>query len=125
MRTLLLFLLAGCTLYFGDDQPPADDPPPPSLSQAERAWVEQALPVLKAQCVACHASTSTDPSINFLAGNTVWEMRQSILASGVVNVDVPQSSRIFTKGAHQGPAMTASQTSDLLEWLVAERDERQ
>lgn len=122
MRTILLVLMAGCTLEFGDGKDPADDPPPPSLTQAERAWVEQALPVLKANCVTCHAGT--DPSISFLAGNTVWEMRQSILASGVVNVDVPTASRIFTKGAHSGPAMTAAQASDLLAWLQAERDER-
>jgi hypothetical protein len=124
MRTLLLVpLLAGCTLYFGDGtKDPVPDDPPPSLSPAERAWVEQALPVLKANCISCHAVS--DPGISFLAGDTVWEMRQNILASDVVNLDVPQSSRILTKGAHQGPAMTASQASDLLEWLVAERDER-
>jgi hypothetical protein len=44
------------------------------------------------------------------------------MATELVNLEAPQSSRILTKGAHSGPALLASQASDLLEWIAAERD---
>ena len=118
---VLVIALAGCSLYFGDGK--EEGPPPPDLTPAERAWVEQAQPVFAANCQTCHAG-SVAQGMNFLAGNTVWEQRDSLLDSGMVNLGAPESSRILTKGWHSGPAMTAQQASAILSWIVAERDER-
>jgi hypothetical protein len=40
----------------------------------------------------------------------------------VVNLDATKSSRIVTKGQHDGPALTSSQLSALLDWLDAEHE---
>ncbi|HTL84509.1 MAG TPA: hypothetical protein VL856_04960 [Acidimicrobiia bacterium] len=40
----------------------------------------------------------------------------------VVNLTAPQSSRILTKGQHEGPAFTAEQTSKVLDWIQKEKD---
>jgi hypothetical protein len=42
----------------------------------------------------------------------------------VINLSAPQSSRMLTKGAHTGPALEAKEASDILSWIVAERDAR-
>jgi hypothetical protein len=62
--------------------------------------------------------------LNFLAGDTIWEIRETVLASDVVNLDAPATSRLLTKGVHTGPAMNAIEVSDLLVWLQAEQAER-
>jgi mono/diheme cytochrome c family protein len=124
MRAALLLVLAGCTLDFVDDPKPMPDPPPPPLTAAERAWREEALPNFQAQCVQCHGNNGVG-AMAFLAGNDEWEIRRTILASGVVNLDMPTASRVLQKGSHTGPAMTAQVASDILSWIVAERDERQ
>ena len=124
MRAMVLLLLAGCTIDFVDDPKPPPEPPPPMLTTAERAWREQALPVFKAQCIVCHGNGAVG-TIGFLAGNDEWEIRQTILASGEVNLDQPTASRLLQKGSHTGPAMTAQMASSILSWIQAERDERQ
>lgn len=93
----------------------------PEEATAQRLWVEKALPVLQTQCVVCH--NGSRPNIGFVVGAGDLEKRTAILAytPTVVNLDAPASSRILTKGIHEGPALNAIQTSDLLEWANAER----
>ncbi|HEY5923973.1 MAG TPA: hypothetical protein VIV11_19975 [Kofleriaceae bacterium] len=112
---ILLVLLAACVIETDEDTTPEP-------TYAEKAWLVEALPVFEASCMACHWNT-TD-TVGFLAGDTPWEIRQSLLDSGVVNVATPVSSRVLTKGAHTGPALLAVETSKILFWLVAERDAR-
>jgi hypothetical protein len=78
--------------------------------------------VLKTQCTGCHAGTEAD--VAFLAGGSSMAIRDTLLnfAVQVVNLDAPDSSRLLTKGAHNGPSLTAQQSSDILEWIKAERD---
>jgi len=116
---LVLVVLSGCALYFGDDSPP---PSPQQMSEAERLWINKAYPAMQQACTACHGAQ--DPSIAFLAGNDPWQVRDTLLASEFVSLDHPETSRLLTKGPHAGPGMTALQTSDILEWLTAERDGR-
>lgn len=119
MRYLaMLVLVVGCVEY-GDNRPP----PEPPLTPAERAWLDEALPVFQALCMACHAQTAVDTP-DFLAGETPWEIRDNLLASGTVNLDDPARSRLFVKGVHSGPAMSSDQISAILDWIEAERDER-
>jgi hypothetical protein len=89
-------------------------------SEAERTWMQEARPVLEAACSACHAGTS--PELAFLAGNSPFAQRATLLASGVIEVPEVFASRLLTKGVHEGPSLTAEQTSAVLVWLTAERD---
>lgn len=93
----------------------------PEQQTARRLWVEKALPQLQANCVVCHDGTRAN--IGFVIGAGDLDKRDSILAytPAVVNLDAPSSSRIMTKGLHEGPALDGTQTSDLLEWVNAEK----
>jgi hypothetical protein len=109
-------LMLGCTgLIDGGDE---------DISKEERvarqAFIEKAKPTFDTICASCHSGS--DPNVAFLKGANPMEVRATILADDVVNLEAPQTSRILTKGAHSGPALLASQASDLLEWLSAERD---
>jgi hypothetical protein len=94
----------------------------PEQQVAINAWNNKAWPVLKTQCTGCHAGTEAD--VAFLAGGSSMAIRDTLLnfAVQVVNLDAPDSSRLLTKGAHNGPSLTAQQSSDILEWIKAERD---
>jgi len=93
----------------------------PEEVTARRLWVEKALPQLQTNCVVCHDGTRAN--IGFVAGAGDLDKRDTLLAyaPAVVNLDAPSSSRIMTKGIHEGPALDAVQTSDLLEWANAEK----
>ncbi|MBA2539091.1 MAG: hypothetical protein H0V17_05600 [Deltaproteobacteria bacterium] len=58
-----------------------------------------------------------------MVGDNDLAIRDAILAytPTVANLDAPSSSRILTKGIHEGPALDAIQTSDILEWINAEK----
>jgi hypothetical protein len=43
----------------------------------------------------------------------------------VVNFDAPASSRILSKGLHDGPELTPDQSSSILQWLQAEQEATQ
>jgi hypothetical protein len=72
------------------------------------------------------------PNIDFLnsAGadltmNT-YAIREHLVAfaPSVINLEAPPSSRILTKGLHDGPELTSEKLSDLLEWVRSEQDAR-
>lgn len=92
----------------------------PEEKAARQAYIQKAKPVFDSTCASCHSGSV--PTIAFIAGADPMAQRDTLLASEVINLEAPQSSRILTKGAHSGPAFLASQASDLLEWLAAERD---
>jgi len=62
--------------------------------------------------------------IGFLVGADPTAVQTALLAyaPAVVNFDAPVSSRVLSKGLHDGPALTASQSSAILQWLQAEKD---
>jgi hypothetical protein len=64
--------------------------------------------------------------IGYLAGASDLERRDTLIAymPAVINLSAPKSSRMLTKGAHTGPALDATEASDILSWIVAERDAR-
>jgi hypothetical protein len=96
----------------------------PKDQVALEKWVDKALPVFSTKCVMCHDGSM--PDIGYLAGATDLEKRDTLIAHvpAVVNLTAPQSSRILTKGAHTGPALDAKEASDILSWIIAERDAR-
>jgi hypothetical protein len=93
----------------------------PEQQEARRLWVEKALPQFQANCTVCHDGARAN--VEFLTGAGDLDKRDSILAytPGVVNLDAPASSRVLTKGLHEGPALLATQSSDILEWVNAEK----
>src|SRR5687767_1604335 len=113
---LAALVLVGCSgLIDGGDEDIT-----PEEQAARTAYVAKAKPVFDNNCAQCHSGS--DPTVAFLQGADAMEQRAKIMASEVVNLEALQSSRVLTKGAHSGPALTAQQSADLLEWLAAERD---
>jgi cytochrome c553 len=111
----LLFM--GCSGLIDDG---TTDNVSPEEQAARQLFLQKAKPVLDTTCAACHSGS--DPSVAFLQAPNATEERAKLLASDYISLEAPQSSRLLTKGAHSGPALLASQASDLLEWLSAERD---
>jgi hypothetical protein len=119
VTALAVFALVGCTGLIDDDQ---DKSLTPEEIAARKAYNEKARPHLDAYCASCHSGT--DPSIAFLEGADPMAQRRKLLDfdPAVVNFEAAQSSRILTKGAHSGPGLTSQQSSDILQWITAERD---
>ncbi len=96
----------------------------PDELTARKLWLSKALPLLKANCDECHGGSM--PDIDFIAGTSDLEVRDTLLAHepAEVDLDSPAASHLLTRGAHDGPALDASQLSDLLEWIRAEKQAR-
>lgn len=127
MRTLLAFvLLASCT---GDIQDKSLAGLTPEQALAKQRWLQKAEPVFKTKCVMCHdgsMAAAMPPPDPYLVGTTDMMIRDSAIAymPQLVNLGAPGSSRVLTKGMHEGPAMTAQEATDVLSWITAERDAR-
>lgn len=86
----------------------------------------EALPVLQSACAGCHADDVKN--VGFMKGTDAAEIRTSIKtydppSSGpVINTEQPEVSRILTKGQHDGPLLTSTQATALLEWIQAEQE---
>lgn len=115
---MLMVALVGCTGLIDS----GNDGLTPQQRNARAKWQTEALPVLRASCVACHQGSR--PGIDFLAGTADTEINDAVLKfdPAVINLDAPGSSRLLTKGLHDGPALTATETSSILEWIQAEKD---
>ncbi len=116
---LALVVFAGCTGLIDADNAPAIAP---EEQLARELFTTKAAPALNTFCLACH--NGSRPSIDFLVGASDLDVRAALIAFDppVVNLSAPQSSRLLTKGSHEGPALSATSTSDILEWIRAEKD---
>ena len=114
-------LMSACT---GDIQSDNVAGLPPKEQFAFQMWEEKAIPVFQARCMMCHDGSM--PMIGYLAGATSKEKRDTLInyMPAVVNLGAPQSSRILTKGNHTGPALLVNESTDILTWILAERDAR-
>jgi hypothetical protein len=94
----------------------------PAQAKARKLFLTKALPVLSANCNTCHDGSRAN--LGFMAGDTDIAKHDALLAyqPAVVNLDAPGSSRVLTKGQHEGPPLDGQQTSDILEWLQAEKE---
>lgn len=122
-RAVALLVVAGCTGSI--DAGGQVDNLTPAQQLAQSAWLKKALPVFKPTCTMCHdGSMAAAPA--YLMGMTDLDIRDTAIAfmPPVVNLGAPQSSRVATKGAHEGPALTAPQISDILIWIQYEHDAR-
>ncbi|HEY5923260.1 MAG TPA: hypothetical protein VIV11_16385 [Kofleriaceae bacterium] len=116
MRYLLLsIVIMGCA---GAETTQSE----PRTTEADRAWLDEVLPLMEANCIGCHSVASVDGIATnaFLIGGTPQEIRDTLLASGVVDVDAPSMSFLLTKGAHMGPHLSADEARAIIDWLEAE-----
>jgi mono/diheme cytochrome c family protein len=114
---VLMIALVGCTgLIDGGSDGMTDE-----QRDARAKWVDEALPVLRTNCASCH--NGSRPMVGFLMGAEDFEIHDKLVKfePPVVNLEAVSSSRILTKGLHDGPVLTAEQSSSLLTWLQAER----
>lgn len=122
-----LVMMASCTGLIDDTVLPTDLEK--DEANARRLWDEKAWPILEAQCGGCH---TTMPMIDFLNPNGAdlmadpYAIRNHLVefTPSVVNLETPPSSRILTKGLHDGPELSSVELADLLEWVRAEQDAR-
>ena len=114
-----LALAGGCTGLIDDG---GNGGLTPEQAEARRAWIAEAQPVLAQNCITCHNGSRMN--IAFLEGADPLAQRDDLMAYTplVVNLTAPQSSRLLTKGLHEGPAFTASQASAVLGWVQKQKD---
>jgi hypothetical protein len=110
MRILALLALCGCSLIgveHSNAPEPADD------------WADRALPAFSG-CRSCHASGT----IGFLAGDDPVAIRTTILSwqPPVIDLANPLESRVFDPSIHPPESLDAQQVSDVLTWILAERE---
>jgi len=122
---VLMVSLIGCTGLIsggGTTGGGGDDGPSQQQQDAATKWKSEALPVLKQNCVACHNGSRA--SIDFLAGADDTAIHDKVLKfdPAVVNLEAATSSRLITKGQHDGPPFTAEQSAAVLGWIQAERE---
>lgn len=93
----------------------------PEQQMAQAAWVNSAYPAMEV-CTGCHSGSM--PNVAFLQGSDALDARTTILGYNpqVVNLDAPDSSRILTKGLHDGPALGADTATAILQWVTLEKE---
>src|ERR1043165_1276073 len=93
----------------------------PEQAAARKAFINQALPRFNEACTVCHAGARV--GVEFLQGATPGDQYKAIMGFDpqVVNTDAPGSSRVLTKGLHEGPELLSEQASDILQWINLEK----
>ncbi|HSN25815.1 MAG TPA: hypothetical protein VLT45_06000, partial [Kofleriaceae bacterium] len=101
----------------------------PEQALAKTRWLKDAEPVFQAKCIMCHdgsMATAVPPPDPYLAGSGDMAIRDTAIAyvPELVNLGAPRSSRVLSKGTHEGPALTAQEATQILGWIEAEHDAR-
>lgn len=118
--------MGGCTGQIEEDVPEGITP---EQEAARKAWVVGAQPVLSANCAMCHGGSM--PAVAWLeGGDDVNAQKEDLLTytspttmtMPLVDFNAPQTSLLIKKGGHDGPALTATQASGVLDWIQKERD---
>jgi hypothetical protein len=118
VASIVLIAMVGCTGLIGD----GSEGGTPQEIAARNAWLNKALPRLQESCIQCHDGSRAN--IGFIQADNDLARRDTLLAytPAVVNLDAPPSSRILTKGVHEGPELGAEAASDLLDWIQKEKE---
>ena len=109
----MLIALGACAT--DDSMPTAET----TVVESQSKW-DDALPALQSACGACHGNTANVSGLDWLAGTTAEEIRENLIASGVVDFENPYQSKILTKGIHAGPWFTSSQLDVIVAWIESE-----
>ncbi|HEX2688049.1 MAG TPA: hypothetical protein VHN14_15580 [Kofleriaceae bacterium] len=93
----------------------------PEQRAAATKWKNNALPVLRTNCIGCHDGSRAN--VDFLTGAKDLEIHDRLMSytPAVVNLEAPGSSRLLTKGLHDGPEFKTEDLSTILQWIQAER----
>ena len=96
---------------------------PEAADRRSRSGATEALPVSRRTASPATTARMPERRRSSIGDRRPRHPRPRCSASirQVVNLDAPQSSRVLTKGLHDGPALTADQASRLLEWIQAEK----
>lgn len=89
---------------------------------AHQKWQENALPVLRKDCISCHDGSRAH--VGFLIGGDDFAIHDALMGfqPSVVDLDTASNSPIVTKGLHDGPPLAADEIAQVLDWLLAERE---
>jgi hypothetical protein len=72
-------------------------------------------PILKAACAGCHGVTGTSAPA-FLVNTP--DMLTTLLAYPTIIGDSPETSRLYAKGVHEGPAFTPTEAPIIGDWIT-------
>jgi cytochrome c553 len=96
---------------------PADAPPAMS---AETLFSTQVEPMLATRCGGCHTTGRIGP--DFLRPEP--DVRTMLLSfPALIDLDAPASSRLLTKGEHDGPAFRPAEAEVVRRWIEREAEE--
>lgn len=114
---VLMIALIGCTGLIDG----GSDGLTTQQRDAREKWLNDALPVFRTNCMTCHNGSRA--GVGFLVGADDLAIHDTLMnfQPAVVNLEAASSSRVLTKGLHDGPQLTADQSAALLLWLEAER----
>jgi len=123
-RVIALLFASGCTGVIDADVPEGISP---EQEEARKTWIMKAHPTLQANCESCHGGSRA--GVNWLEGADPYKQRDALMAymgamGPIINLDAPQTAKIITYGAHEGPDLNAVQASNVIEWMQKERDAR-
>jgi hypothetical protein len=103
VRFVLPLILAGCTATIVPD--------PVTGDTAHAMFEQQVAPLLAGQCVTCHYTGSNLLPLTYASITTNPELNGNYY---------PEAAELVTKGYHEGPGWTATETAAIVEWLYAE-----
>lgn len=128
-RSLVFFAMGMAAACTGDIEDKSLQGLTPAQALAKTRWLKDAEPVFQAKCFMCHdgsMATATPTPDPYLAGSGDMAIRDTAIAyvPELVNLGAPKSSRVLSKGMHEGPALTAQEATKILGWIEAEHDAR-
>jgi len=110
-----LLALGGCGYYVDSGENDVS----PEVDPVEESFNTEVLPLLDQNCGTCHGGQRA--FIDFLVPREPES--QTVLEAvlqwpGLIDVDEPSNSRLFTKGVHEGAAWTPAELDRIAAWLA-------
>jgi len=118
---LLVAVVAGASAAWACSSSSADDGAASDSSQAKKFFVEKVSSSVDATCKECHQTGKKGAPV-FLG--TSGSASYSAIEGFPGLIAAPSLSPIVQKGVHSGPALTATQSDLVAQWLKLELNER-
>jgi mono/diheme cytochrome c family protein len=117
LAIVALLTTSACSLYYGDGKS-GTTADASAQSPAEQDFTNKVLPILEANCGACHA-TGAGGAQDFLAGSSPVEILYNLESSQPPLIDMgdPSASLLLHMGPHEGPALDNTAQAVIVEWL--------
>jgi hypothetical protein len=118
LASVAMALLGACV--GGIDTPPIGGEPPTS-QEARKMFDQVVVPLLQTKCQSCHVGPTESATNMFLGPDGLSSFYPTLIADRAVNGGFnPEAATLLLKGAHDGPAWTASEADKIAKWLSAE-----